>query len=57
MDTYCFKKVKSSSILILIERDDGTKKKQTLERTTMRKRLSKYIFYSSFSLLTFATKK
>lgn len=23
MDTYCFKKVKSSSILILIERDDG----------------------------------
>lgn len=26
MDTYCFKKVKSSSILILIERDDGTKK-------------------------------
>ncbi len=35
MDTYCFKKVKSSSILILIERDDGTKKKQTLERTTM----------------------
>ena len=25
--------------------------------TAMRKRLSKYIFYSSFSLLTFATKK
>ena len=24
---------------------------------TYRKRLSKYIFYSSFSLLTFATKK
>ena len=26
-------------------------------RLTFRKRLSKYIFYSSFSLLTFATKK
>ena len=25
--------------------------------TEQRKRLSKYIFYSSFSLLTFATKK
>ena len=27
------------------------------ENTDYRKRLSKYIFYSSFSLLTFATKK
>ena len=28
-----------------------------LSRPVFRKRLSKYIFYSSFSLLTFATKK
>ena len=33
MDTYCFKKVKSSSILILIERDDG-QKKQIVEMPT-----------------------
>lgn len=35
MDTQSFKKVKSSSILIIKERDDGTKKKQVLEKTTM----------------------
>lgn len=35
MDTLSLKKIKSSSILILKERDDGTKKKQTLEETAM----------------------
>lgn len=34
MDTLGLYKVKSSFILILIENDDGTKKKQTLEKTT-----------------------
>lgn len=35
MDTLSFKKAKSSSIIILKERDDGTKKKQTLEKATV----------------------
>ena len=35
MDTLSLKKIKSSFILTLKERDDGTKKKQTLEKTTM----------------------
>ena len=30
---------------------------ETMHTQKKRKRLSKYIFYSSFSLLTFATKK
>ena len=34
-----------------------TKFAKILEICKQRKRLSKYIFYSSFSLLTFATKK
>ena len=34
MDTNCFKKVKTSYILILKERDDGKEKKQTLEKGT-----------------------
>ena len=35
MDTLSLKKIKSSLILILKERDDGTKKRQTLEKETM----------------------
>ena len=34
-----------------------TVNRQSVEIRIKRKRLSKYIFYSSFSLLTFATKK
>ena len=33
------------------------RKKKYFSTKVYRKRLSKYIFYSSFSLLTFATKK
>ena len=33
------------------------KNREEVRTFTQRKRLSKYIFYSSFSLLTFATKK
>lgn len=35
MDTLSLNKIKSSLILILKERDDGTKKRQALEKTTM----------------------
>lgn len=35
MDTLSLNKIKSSLILILKERDDGTKKRQTLEKGTM----------------------
>lgn len=34
MDTLCLKRIQSSLILILKERDDGTKKRQTLEKAT-----------------------
>lgn len=34
MDTLSLYKIKSSFILILKERDDGTEKRQTLEETT-----------------------
>lgn len=37
MDTLSLNKIKSSLILILKERDDGTKKRQTLEKETMPK--------------------
>ena len=35
MDTLGIKRIQSSLILILKERDDGTKTRQTLEKTTM----------------------
>lgn len=35
MDTLSLNKIKLSFILILKERDDGTKKRQALEKTTM----------------------
>lgn len=35
MDTLSLKRIKSSFILILKERDDGTKERQTLEKTAM----------------------
>lgn len=35
MDTLSLKRIQTSLILILKERDDGTKKRQTLEKTAM----------------------
>lgn len=47
----------ANSYVELIERTRSEITPQIGDRLVYGKRLSKYIFYSSFSLLTFATKK